>query len=354
MKLIRLVVAISLLAGCSTTNNAMDVENNAMDVDYSYRCNAENVYNDYYQKQLYCLEKYDVVSCNHYTDLVTSEINSCNNYNELIDNWKRIISTRHEAEKQKIISEEQAKIKEYAYFNEFKDKCYRIISMPIEPKVINMSGFDVDYNNIFRIDISKSGYDCSSNSTLDKAPVIEISHTSKNFILSALSAGNKINIIRSLKLVVGKDIDVTDKIAPTIYIEAINATKFPNYVNEDENIKIIVNNRNISLINKSRKYLQINSIALYLGDDISNFKLSQQEDIIELPPSSKKNDVYVGPFIKNKINEFRPFNNITYDTAKKTNIDIGFAIKYKIVDISKEYTLYKVNKYNALELISVE
>jgi len=102
----------------------------------------------------------------------------------------------------------------------------------------------------------------------------------------------------------------------------------PNVVFEDKNLKIAVINNEIHLINKTKNFIKVKSLAEYIKDKIYNL------GNYVLPPEADKTIDSV-----HKI----PFNSLD------ENIFYGFAVSYELN--GKEYNFYKHKTFSAKDLI---
>ncbi|MBZ9612699.1 hypothetical protein [Rheinheimera maricola] len=89
----------------------------------------------------------------------------------------------------------------------------------------------------------------------------------------------------------------------------------------------------MTLTNLTDSYVTIDSLSLYVGDEIKN--LSNLN--LSLPPRSINKDIMLHKY---SIYSRKSFNNIRKADLVKS-INIGMAIKYKVVDTNVEKTLFK-------------
>jgi hypothetical protein len=113
----------------------------------------------------------------------------------------------------------------------------------------------------------------------------------------------------------------------------------------DKILKMLKNGDEIILTNFSSKYITIENISFYYNNQISDFN----EDKIELPPQCNISKDFRKSFNINW--KSLKFSYMTRKKAESTTIDFGFALKYKILDLNKEQTIYKTHKFNFLDLI---
>lgn len=110
-----------------------------------------------------------------------------------------------------------------------------------------------------------------------------------------------------------------------------------NYKSYDDVIYLSFDGQNISLSNKSDKFVTIDSIAFYYNGKIANrYKLG-----LELSPNSslvKNDELHLTDFPIDW--SILSYANTTKNKAINTTITFGFAVKYRIQDASHEKTLY--------------
>jgi len=163
---------------------------------------------------------------------------------------------------------------------------------------------------------------------------------------------NKIEYLVSINLVETK---FKAKIEPSSYVLRYNAEGYqlkpvvtihardfvgiyPPYTHEDEYLRIEFDGKLIRFINKTNRYVKIKSITVYYNKDVFNIETSR-----ELPPESFNNYPLV---TSDNIQQNSNYFNLTVETAKKTFLSFGFAIKYTLVEQNIDRTLYKINEYN--------
>lgn len=133
-----------------------------------------------------------------------------------------------------------------------------------------------------------------------------------------------------------------------IPVEYSFTTKFENilpkfFVAEDANLRVEFTANGISLINKTKKFLLINSIASYLGSDVYSQNIS-----IELSPEANK-ETYQNIFSDVQL------ANVNFDNPSKKDLDkkinYGYAIKYKLVETNVEKTIYQTKQFRILDIL---
>ncbi|MFL0798428.1 MAG: hypothetical protein K6L73_13175 [Cellvibrionaceae bacterium] len=90
---------------------------------------------------------------------------------------------------------------------------------------------------------------------------------------------------------------------------------------------------NIYVSNNTGVFLQVDAISLYIGEDVATLDNLG----VSIPPNAKSIVVSVNRFAhKHKLNLY----NVTKKDLENT-LNFGIAVKYKVIDTSKEHTLYK-------------
>ncbi|WP_306534052.1 hypothetical protein [Geobacter sp.] len=126
-------------------------------------------------------------------------------------------------------------------------------------------------------------------------------------------------------------------------------TVFPVYNMSDKNIVMDFNGNSINLDNKTKEFIQVYSISVYVGKDIKLISLDQP---IELPPQAKlARPLSVVRQLDYFMKEEMTFDKITAEKARKSNINFGFAVKYRIVEQNLDKSLYKTTNINVYELL---
>ncbi len=165
----------------------------------------------------------------------------------------------------------------------------------------------------------------------------------------------------TLKINEHLSINVENEFSPTIMsingisqtIDIIVKIKSANFENifpmislKDENINVNLEylDTQISAIatNKTNIFLTFNSLSIYYNSNVNTVSNLNREIA---PQSSTLKNGSSYAIISNKISNQSSYKNLTYNKAEKINIDYGFALKYKIVDTSREKSIFKQNKY---------
>lgn len=101
----------------------------------------------------------------------------------------------------------------------------------------------------------------------------------------------------------------------------------------------------VNFTNKTNKFLKVNSLTSYLGNDIQNL-----QDIInlEIPPLASMEKT-LKPFSEKQL------DNVSFEEATRKNlsksINYGYAIKYSIMDTNRNKTLHKMKRYNLMSVL---
>ena len=139
------------------------------------------------------------------------------------------------------------------------------------------------------------------------------------------------------------------KLPVKITIDSRNYTHvFPPYKHEDNNLKLYFNGETIEFVNKTKNYLEIKSITIYYNNNITNHSYDKS---IELPPNTYKNGFNINNYVNNEIINDSNYESVTANSAKKSNFNFGFAVKYRIVEQNVDKTLYNTNAYNLYKVL---
>jgi hypothetical protein len=216
----------------------------------------------------------------------------------------------------------------------FRDK------IAVKPQIIDKSGFYTEDAKIVSINNKIVGDTCPIN--LDRVEyVISINQAKSNF---------KVNIEPNSYVL--RYNSEGYELKPSITIISKDFEKvYPQYFNEDDAIRIEFDGKNIRLINKTDKYIQIWSITVYYNSKVSNHNFGEKS-IIELPPRTFSRELLIETFTNADIVKNSHYFNLTADLAKKQYLSFGFAIKYRLVDQHIDKTLYKLNTYNLYSVLS--
>ena len=131
--------------------------------------------------------------------------------------------------------------------------------------------------------------------------------------------------------------------------------KYPNFVYENHDIKIIENpNGVITISNKTNEFIEILSFSAYLNNKVYNINNNKNKNFInEISPNA---EVSFNPFT---IDTYLPidysgfFEKTNKNKINNTVIKFGFAIKYKKSGSNAINTLYKIKKYKLIDLINL-
>ncbi|WP_297442009.1 hypothetical protein [Sulfurimonas sp.] len=137
---------------------------------------------------------------------------------------------------------------------------------------------------------------------------------------------------------------------PTTYkITSASFTEiYPAYKNEDENIKIAFNpeTKNITLENKTKNFIEIQSVSVYYGSEIYTINNDKNTNFVnELSPDAV-----------NTMSLWRdiPLADYKRITTKDTNgkkLSFGFAVKYKTIQQNQQHTLYRLDSHNLTRIL---
>lgn len=135
--------------------------------------------------------------------------------------------------------------------------------------------------------------------------------------------------------------NITNKMFSSIY---------PQYDNQDKNIKIQFKGNKLQFENKTSNYLQVLSISMYYGPYVKT--ILRNDNPLELAPEASTIDpIDVTLFEDNKMVNLSTYEKVTASSAKKTNINFGFAVKYRVVEQNQDKTLFKTLRYNLYEML---
>ena len=114
----------------------------------------------------------------------------------------------------------------------------------------------------------------------------------------------------------------------------------------DKKIELNYSGDVINIANKTRDYLNVDSISFYYDTKIvSRYKLQS-----EVPPNGT---IELIPFSALPVEwEKLLFTEVTKQKAKSKNIEFGFAVKYRHVNTDKQLVLYSTKKYNLFDIIA--
>lgn len=111
---------------------------------------------------------------------------------------------------------------------------------------------------------------------------------------------------------------------------------------DDKNISLHFDGKKIIITNKTSYFVQIKTISAYYNNNIDN-----QIYDLELPPKSYK-EIFFSP---SSIAGQSYYQDINAQLAKSKNVSFGFAVKYRLVEMNTDKTLFKINKYNVYSLL---
>ena len=121
-----------------------------------------------------------------------------------------------------------------------------------------------------------------------------------------------------------------------------------SYVNKGRDIEVILEGKSLSITNLTGKYITLDAVSLYHDQNVLTKGGSAFQNYIELAP---------GSITTLSLNEFdlsglkTSYQGLTKEKAKKTEVQFGFAVKYRITDENTPKTLYEKKSYNLYKLL---
>lgn len=104
----------------------------------------------------------------------------------------------------------------------------------------------------------------------------------------------------------------------------------------DKTVVVKAENGKLTITNKTGKYLKIDSVSMYVGNDIE----TRTNLNVEVPPEAVSTIANLGRFPDSE--RRRTLYNVD-QTSLKHSMKLGAAVKYRIADTNVEKTLYKVD-----------
>lgn len=104
----------------------------------------------------------------------------------------------------------------------------------------------------------------------------------------------------------------------------------------DKTVVVKAENGKLTITNKTGKYLKIDSVSMYVGNDIE----TRTNLNVEVPPEAVSTIASLGLFSNSE--RRRTLYNVD-QTSLKHSMKLGTAVKYRIADTNVEKTLYKVD-----------
>ncbi|WP_282066165.1 hypothetical protein [Vibrio rotiferianus] len=104
----------------------------------------------------------------------------------------------------------------------------------------------------------------------------------------------------------------------------------------DKTVVVKAENGKLTISNKTGKYLKVDSVSMYVGNDIE----TRTNLNVEVPPEAVSTIADLGRFPDSE--RRRTLYNVD-QTSLKHSIKLGAAVKYRIADTNVEKTLYKVD-----------
>lgn len=124
---------------------------------------------------------------------------------------------------------------------------------------------------------------------------------------------------------------------------------FPRYSNEDNNIKVVSDGKDLRIVNKTKGFVQIKTVSVYYNNDISTFSFP---NALELAPEATKTGLSLADLCNGKVASDAEYPEMTAATAKKVTLNYGLAVKYSIIDQNIDKTLYSNSSYNLYKVLS--
>lgn len=113
----------------------------------------------------------------------------------------------------------------------------------------------------------------------------------------------------------------------------------------DETLSIAVQNGRVKAANASNYFLSLDSISFYYNGKIA----SRSKLAIDISPQAIA-DIIKFDSLPIDWTAIR-FTDLTARKARSTSVEYGFAVKYRIVDTSREKTIFQTKEYRLIELI---
>lgn len=104
----------------------------------------------------------------------------------------------------------------------------------------------------------------------------------------------------------------------------------------DKTVVVKAENGKLTITNKTDKYLKIDSVSMYVGNNIE----TRTNLNVEVPPEAVSTIANLGRFPASE--RRRTLHNVD-QTSLKHSMKLGAALKYRIADTNVEKTLYKVD-----------
>ncbi|UIP29142.1 hypothetical protein [Photobacterium sp. TLY01] len=104
---------------------------------------------------------------------------------------------------------------------------------------------------------------------------------------------------------------------------------------KDSLVEVKLSENKVQLTNKTDKYIKIDSLSMYVNNDIE----TKRDINIEIPPHATSYVANLKDFHSSV--QLMTLRSVNYKTLQKP-LRLGAAIKYRVTDTNKERTLYKV------------
>ena len=114
----------------------------------------------------------------------------------------------------------------------------------------------------------------------------------------------------------------------------------PYFENNNKDIVIRIEDKTLVIRNKTEQYVTIDAISIYYNENVLTRSGENFLNHDELAPNT------IGRYNLNQFDLNKLDNNyyrVTSDSARKTNVDFGFAVKYRKTGSNKPKSLFKIN-----------
>ena len=205
--------------------------------------------------------------------------------------------------------------------------------------------------------LSKISKEIDANSVIDNDHVDQyekylVDQISKDIVIS------KASITRlgdyAIEVTAPDRINIASTASPEIPVKLAFLSKdffrvYPKSNISDKYINLVFDGASLTISNLSDNFLEVKSISVYQDNNILTRTYSKP---IELPPQSKMDQINIDDFKSDTTRLQRDYLNMTALLAKSTNINFGFAVKYKVGDQNIEKTLFKKNSYSLYDMLA--
>jgi len=112
----------------------------------------------------------------------------------------------------------------------------------------------------------------------------------------------------------------------------------------DQAVDVTLSNGSITVANKTKSYISVDSISYYYNGRVVSQSLSEEIAPLSSRPVLNVRDL---PIEKQRL----AFSGVTKAKAQKTLVEFGLASKYRVVDLNREKTLLSTNNYTLYDLL---